>query len=294
MRTIFCLFFLLLMTDSVTAQHQKQRVALDSSFSFVFMTDIHIKSEVAAAFLQVIDSVNKLKPDFVVTGGDLVFDVMRGKPKNADTLFQLYRTLTKKLNMPIYNGIGNHDLFGIYPESDVDSTYPQYKYGMYEKYIGKTYYSFNHRGWHFIVLNSIDVLGKRYLGVIGEDQMEWIKKDLAAVDTNTPIVVSLHIPLISVYQQLYPSKKGTDLSDVFVTNRNEVLDLFAKHNLKIVLQGHMHWVEDVFVNNKTHFITGGSVAGRPSWKGTEKGPRGFMYFTVRNQSFSWKYVLLPD
>ena len=128
----------------------------EEGFSFAFLTDIHLKPESLKAFEMVIDTVNQLDIDFVLTGGDMVYDVLRGNKSRSDSLFTLYKESTEKINVPVYNCIGNHELFGIYEESVEDSLHPDYKYGMYERYFGKTYYSFDHKGWHFVVLNSIE------------------------------------------------------------------------------------------------------------------------------------------
>ena len=60
----------------------------DDEFTFVFMTDIHLQSEKHAVdgFLQAIDSVNELNPDFVITGGDLIMDAL-GQPYRRADLF---------------------------------------------------------------------------------------------------------------------------------------------------------------------------------------------------------------
>ncbi|MCG2613303.1 metallophosphoesterase [Terrimonas sp. NA20] len=270
------------------------RSPIDSTFSFVLMSDIHIKPEVTERFQRAIDTVNKLRPDFVMAAGDLVYDVMRGNPGHADSLFNLYKKMSAGIRSKVYNCIGNHELFGIYPESDVDSTHPGYKYGMYEKHIGKTYYSFDHKGWHFIVLNSIDVnTEKAYFGGIDKKQLEWLKQDIAGVDKKTPVALTVHIPFLSSFNQLYGSKKplsSDQPNGVLIFKGNEVLDLFSDYNLRLVMQGHVHWIEDVFVNNKTHFLTAGSVAGRPSWSGTRNGERGFMEVKVKGEEVSWRYV----
>ena len=265
----------------------------DNSFSFVLMSDIHVKPEVEKEFQKVIDSVNRIKPDFVMAAGDLVFDVMRGNPPAADTLFQLYKSMSAKIKSPVYNCIGNHELFGIYPESDVDSSHADYKWGMYERYLGKTFYSFEHKGWHFIVLNSIDVTPeKKYMGVIGKEQIEWLKADLANVKPGTPVAVTVHIPFLSTFDQRFKEINTTARQPhgTLISNRKEVLDLFEGHNLRLVMQGHIHWIEDIFINNKTHFITAGSVAGRPSWKGTKHGERGFMKIEIKGEEVSAKYI----
>lgn len=50
-----------------------------NSFSFAFITDIHLQSESRAVqgFLKAIDTIiNYLNPDFVITGGDLIMDAL--------------------------------------------------------------------------------------------------------------------------------------------------------------------------------------------------------------------------
>jgi len=213
-------------------------------------------------------------------------------------LFQTYSNTIKKFNVPVYNTIGNHELFGIYKESDIPEDHPDYKYGMYERYLGKRYYSFDHKGWHFISLCSIDEKNQKYIGIIDEEQLEWLKNDIAQLDASTPIVLSTHIPFISTYNQRYPKNKIKEVpNELWIYNRDEILQLFNNHNLKMVLQGHMHWIEDINVQNKTRFITGGSVAGRPSWRrkddrgdGIHYNEEGFMLIHVKNGNISWKYI----
>lgn len=262
-------------------------------FSFIFMTDIHVKPEqgATAGFLKAIDTANKLQGDFVITGGDLVFDVLRGNKGRGDSLFNLYKTCIKKINKPVYNCIGNHELFGIYKESGLDSTNSDYKYGMFERHLGPTYYSFNHKGWHFIVVNSIIENNGKYLGKIDDKQVEWLKKDLASVKDSTPIAMVTHIPFISAFQQINPSNPpAVAEGGQWISNRDEVLNLFNSKNLKLVLQGHLHWLEDINVKNKTRFITGGAIAGRPSWRGTLHNEEGFLHIKIKSGNIYWDYI----
>ncbi|WP_170852613.1 metallophosphoesterase family protein [Sphingobacterium wenxiniae] len=255
------------------------------------MTDIHIRTDAAviSAFNQLIDTVNNLDVDFVISGGDQVFDVMRGNQAKSDSLFALYKTLSSRIKVPVYNTVGNHDLFGIYPESVEDATHPDYKYEMFQRYFGDTYYSFDHKGWHFIVLNALDVVDKKFIGRIGQEQLNWLQRDLAKVSKETPIAITLHIPALTAFDQLYP-EPGKQNDGPELVDRDMLLDVFKDHTLKLVLQGHLHWLEDLNIENKTHFITGGSVAGRPTWRGTKFGPRGFLLFEVKDDQFDWKYV----
>ncbi len=260
----------------------------ENSFEFAFLTDIHIKPEMNApkGFQMAIDKVNALKPDFVITGGDLVYDVMRGNYEKSESLFNLYKDMSKGFEMPVYNCIGNHDLFGIYEESPENESHPDYKYGMWERHFGDTYYSFDHKGWHFITLNSLDVTdNKRYKGVFHQEQLQWLQEDLGKIDKSTPIVITTHIPMMCTYSQLNGSEGTRTVSNGF-----EVFKMLEGYNLKLVLQGHIHWKEYGFVNDRFQFLTGGSIAGN-GWKGRRHNTKeGFMKIKVSGDDFSWEYI----
>ena len=75
-----------------------------------------------------------------------------------------------------------------------------------------------------------------------------------------------------------------------INNSKEVLDLFKEKNLKLVLQGHLHYLEDLYMGGKTHFITGGAVSAN-WWRGARNGmEEGFLRIKVRGDEFSWEYV----
>lgn len=264
-------------------------------FSFVFLTDIHLRPDSVAgpAFDKVVQKVRQINPDFVLSGGDQVYDVMRGNKAHADSLFSFYAEQSKRFGKPVYNTVGNHELFAIYDVSPEDSSHPDYKDGMFKRYFGKTYYSFHHKGWQFIVLNVLDVENYKYIGRVDEAQLVWLKEELSRIPRETPIVLTVHIPLVSAYTDIYPPAGGFPTGPA-VSNRNAVLDAFKEHNLKFVLQGHLHWFEDLNIEGKTRFITGGAVAGRPSWKGNRHGPRGFLKFNVKGNQASYEFVAYEE
>jgi len=263
-----------------------------NSFTFVFCTDIHVQPERNAiqGFTQAIDTINKLQPAFVITGGDLVFDVLGQTYERADSLYNLYQDVINKFEMPVHNTMGNHEIYGIYKKSGADSLHPEYGEKMFEKRLGKSYYSFEHGSWKFMILNSIeDTKRDKYIGLVDEKQIEWIKNELAATDSSTPIVISTHIPFITAFMQKYSGSTAANDSGLVVVNSKEVLDLFKGYNLKLVLQGHLHTVEDIFIDG-IHFITGGAVSAA-WWTGPHKGfEEGFMLITMKGEDFDWKYV----
>ncbi len=283
------ILFLFLLVSGI--QNASYAQGAGEKFSFVFLTDIHLRPDSVAinAFDKVVGKVGAIDPDFVLVGGDQVFDVMRGNLAKSDTLFRFYAQQSKRFGKPVYNCVGNHELFAIYEESPENSSHPDYKDGMFKRYFGDTYYSFHHKGWQFITLNVLDVENFKYIGNVDKAQLEWLRRELARIPKETPIILTVHIPLVSAYHDIYPPSGGWP-SGPAVRNRNEVLELFKDHKLKFVLQGHLHWFEDLNIEGRTHFITGGAIAGRPSWRGYQHGPRGFLKFNVSGNEASYEFI----
>lgn len=286
--TLLLLTIFLLTIASCTTETKPET----EKFSFAFITDIHLQKEDQApeGFRKAIADINAMQPDFVLTGGDLIMDALEEPYESADSLYDMYVEEVKGFNMPVYNTIGNHELFGIYEVSGVSPDHPEYRYGMYEKRIGETYYSFDHKGWHFIVLNSIiDTEDREYIGMVDEVQMEWLKADLLKVDPKTPIVISTHIPFITVFTQILYGEYAPDYHGLVVENAREVLDLFAAHNLKLVLQGHLHYLEYIEINGLS-FITAGAISGH-WWEGPNHDiEEGYLMVYVEGDDFCWEYV----
>jgi 3',5'-cyclic AMP phosphodiesterase CpdA len=260
-------------------------------FSFAFLTDVHITPDRNApqGFQLAIEKVDQLKPDFVITGGDLIMDALGASRSRADSLYTLYTGLLKGFKMPVHNTVGNHELFAFY-NKQVDSLDPDYGEGMYRRYLGDPWQSFDFKGWHFILLKSIEQTPERgYEGKINPVQLEWLKQDLAKIDDKTPVVVSVHIPFITAYNQWQEGGQQVNGPGSVITNGKEVMDLLRKKNLKLVLQGHQHYYEDLYMDG-VHFITGGAVSA--SWWGGHIGkmPEGFMMIKVYGNEIKTEYV----
>ncbi len=56
------------------------------NFSFVFLPDIHLQpdSVSVAGFEQLVKQVNRLHPDFVLTGGDMIYTAKNVNDEKAD------------------------------------------------------------------------------------------------------------------------------------------------------------------------------------------------------------------
>jgi Icc protein len=284
-KTYICIISVAILLPLVTmAQSPKP-------FTFAFITDIHVMPERNApkGFQAAIKIINREKPDFVITGGDLIFDALKVRYARADSLYNIYTDAIRGFNMPVYNTIGNHEYFAVYPQAGPDTLSPEAGTTMFENRIGKTCQTFTHNGWKFFLLNSVRIAGNRtYYGGIDSTQVEWIKKELVSTDTATPVILVSHIPFRTVYNQVVDGAGAANDSAGVILNANDVLKLFTRYNLKLVLQGHQHYYEEIHVG-KTWFVTAGSVAGA-WWHGEYMGvPEGYLLVHTTRDSVTWEY-----
>jgi predicted phosphodiesterase len=272
------LFFFIASILNSCKNTEQPEVEDETAFSFAFFTDIHLNmgnNGCFDGFGKAIADARSKNVDFIMTGGDNVdIDVLKGDAETAHKLFQRFDSTISVSNVDFYTAIGNHDRFWGVENSD-----PLYNHGLFEKYLGKTYYSFSHKGWQFIVLNTSNY-------EVDEDQKTWLGNELKNIDISTPIVIIAHVPFLSVY---YPVLEGRYTSTDTFSNFKEIWDMFAGKNLKLVLQGHMHLYEEIKVKDII-FISAGAVSA--SWwggpyHGTEEG---YLLVNIKGDQFDWEYV----
>jgi plastocyanin/predicted MPP superfamily phosphohydrolase len=195
-------------------------------FSFVQISDSHIgfskdpNKDATATLRQAVERINALPqtPDFIIHTGDLS---QLSKPSEFDTVDQVLKSAKagKVFFVP-----GEHDVL-----TDNGRTYRE-RYGKDTK--GDGWYSFNHRGVHFIGLVNVLNLKPGGFGFLGRDQLEWLKDDLANLSSSTPIVVFAHVPLWTVYPEW---GWGTD-------DATQALGYLKRFGSVTVLNGHIHQV----------------------------------------------------
>ena len=261
-------------------------------FTFLFITDCHLQPELnaAAGCDQAFKRARSLKADFVIQGGDHVFDALGVGRDRATSLIDLYTKTEQDLGLKVHHTIGNHDCFGVYRASGVSPTDPMYGKKYFEDHFGKLYYSFDHKGVHFIVLDSIGITGDRaYEGRVDAAQLTWLAADLNALTAATPIIVSIHIPLATAFEAYAPPPNApASHHGLSVANAYEVIALFAGHNVLGVLQGHTH-INETVTWQGVPYMTSGAVSGN-WWHGTRLGtPEGFTVVQVRSGRLTTRY-----
>jgi 3',5'-cyclic AMP phosphodiesterase CpdA len=263
-------------------------------FDFVFFTDCHLEPELSgvAGTAKCFDQINSAKADFCIAGGDQVFDVCEQDLTRAHTLFKLYQQTEKDhLHGKVYYTVGNHDVVGINQKSPVEPGDQEYGKKLYEDYFGKRYYSFDHKGWHFIVLDSIGIeYYKIFKSSFDDEQLAWLKSDLEKVPVTTPIVVVTHVPIATVLGTI--SHRQSRGAGPIASNSFAVHNLLADHNVKLILQGHLHvWQKSEYQG--VQYLISGAVSGA-WWEGPMHGtPEGYTLCQVRKGQIQVSYVTYP-
>lgn len=262
--------------------HAQAQPPAGGSFRFAHLTDIHIEPELEAAkglakCLEAAQS-GKSTPDFIVSGGDIVFDALEVSPQRAKELFNLYKkVIADNTSRPVYPTIGNHDVFGWARKHGITPATAEYGKAMAKDLFGlkETYYEFDHKGWRFFVLDNIqpDDTGQIYRGELDRTQFEWLAERLNRTDPKTPIAICEHIPLMSVtpfgFPSTYHNGKWEMSNSLICGDTVERLKLYRDHNVRLCLSGHIHQLDRIDYRGIT-FICDGAVCGN-WWKGPRDG-----------------------
>jgi len=213
----------------------------NGSFSFAQISDSHIgfnkaaNQDVTGTLKLAIDKINGLdaEPELLLHTGDIT---QSSKPAEFDTAVEVIK------------GARTGNVFYVPGEHDTaldDGAQYHERFG--SGTVGRGWYSFDHKGVHFVGLNNvvqIDAMGK-----LGADQVGWLKSDLAGQSGSTPIVVFAHIPLWMVYPDWgWGTEDGA-----------EALSYLKRFGSVTVLNGHIHQVVQK-VEGNVAFHTAASTA----------------------------------
>ncbi|ETB47381.1 metallophosphoesterase, partial [Mycobacterium avium 10-5560] len=219
------------------AQHTRAQPTL----RFAQISDSHLgftgapNPDVAGTFGRAIDQVNNLgyTPDFVIHTGDLTH---LSTPEQFDQAKQMMSALKTP---HVFTVPGEHD--------SVDDAGQKYRSVFGAGSAGDGWYSLDVAGVHLIAL--VNTLNLRKLGHLGADQLEFVKKDVARLSSDTPIIVFSHIPLFAMYPQW---GWGTD-------DAAQALSYLRRFASVTCLNGHVHQLFSKTEDNVT-FHSGTTTA----------------------------------
>ncbi len=253
----------------------------DTPIEIAFLTDVHLNNTQKAinGFSTAIKEVNVLNPHFVIFGGDQIMDALKVPYDTAMIYAKLFDSISSALTIPALKTIGNHDIFGIY-FGDSLKQHPSYSKAFYEQNFGKKNYTFDFMNWRFFFINGITITkNHKYIGAVDSLQIEWIKSVLDTTNAEKQLALITHIPFYSIGYQIWKGSLEAAPAHGLVKNSNEIVRLFANHNLRLILQGHLHIYEKIYVQDMW-VITGGAVSSR-WWQGKNNGlEEGFTKLTL--------------
>jgi 3',5'-cyclic AMP phosphodiesterase CpdA len=208
-------------------------------FRIAYISDSHlydrtINDRFVRQLLRAVDDVNNLDPppDFVLFGGDLA---QLGRPVELD----LGAQILKSVKPPVHMMVGEHDWYLDLGEK-------------WQALFGAPTYSFDHKGVHFVVLNSViekdfwtarGMTPEQRMGTVagldngiqsrfevGDEQRAWLQKDLAKVPKSTPLIVFSHSPLYKYYRNW----------NFWTDDAEQVQAILKPFNHVTVIHGHTH------------------------------------------------------
>ena len=200
--------------------------AAANALTFVQISDTHIgfnkgaNPDVVGSLRHAIAEINTLPqaPAFVVHTGDVSH---LSKPEE----FGKAREVLQELHVTRVHTIpGEHDA--------IDDGVSGYLKFFDHDGKGKAWYSFDQGGVHFIGLNNVLNFKMGTMASLGDEQIAWMKSDLAHVSNTTPIVVLGHIPLWTIWE---PWGWGT-------ADSARAMALLRPYGSVTVLNGHIHQV----------------------------------------------------
>jgi predicted MPP superfamily phosphohydrolase len=258
----------LMIAPDIFAQSTKKPI-----LRFGMLSDVHYANrepagerfyqQSLAKVQEAIDRMNQGKLDFAIELGD--FKDQDAVPNEANTLNYLteIESVFQKFDGPTYHVLGNHDMDGISKQQFLEKVENTGISGT------KSYYSFNRKKIHFVVLDgNFTKEGKAYDhgnfswedASIPAQEISWLKDDLKA--NKLPVVVFIH-------QMLDESKNSKQA----VQNAAEVRQILEQSGKVIcVFQGHVHEERYNLINGIHYYSVNAVVDG--------DGPENSAYMVV--------------
>jgi len=189
-------------------------------FYFVQLSDTHwgyqgpANPDAAVTLRKAVATVNALPtpPEFIVFTGDLTHTT--DDPVERRRRLAEFKSIVADLKVKTVRFMpGEHD-------ASLD------RGAAYQEQFGETFYAFDHKGVHFIAIDNVSDPGAK----IGEEQLAWLRGDLAKLDKQTPIVVLAHRPLFDLAPKWdWATRDGA-----------QALDLLMPYANVTVFYGHIH------------------------------------------------------
>lgn len=153
-------------------------------------------------FDMAMEEINLLNPDFAITIGDHIQGYVTDLNK-VKSMWDEYKEHISKLKIPVILLPGNHDI----------SNKAMYNY--WKENLGKTYYSFDYKGCHFLVLNTEESQAQENAELAEKALLDFALNDIQKNKNARHIFVFMHKPLwveTKKWEPFEAALKGTKAS----------------------------------------------------------------------------------
>ena len=222
---------------------------------------------------------------FGISLGDLVGD--------RPDLFKPYINEIKRVGVPWYNVMGNHDM-------NFDAKHDSLSDESFQAHFGLANYAFNYGKVHFLVLDNILYPdprdGKGYWGGFTESQFAFIENNLRYVPKDYLVVLAYHIPIIS------------NANSVRMQDQKRLFELLKEFPHTLSLSAHTHRMSHFFLGKEDgwlqekphhHFNAGATSGNWYSGQLNENGvpvsmmsdgtPKGYSFLNFNGNKYTIDY-----
>jgi hypothetical protein len=206
-------------------------------FSIAIMTD-RTGGHRPGIWMQAVERINWLRPDFVVSVGDLIEGYTQDDAEIA-AQWSEFLGFIDKMDMKFFFVPGNHDV-----------TNPKL-HEIWRKQFGREWYSFDYRGVHFVCLNSEDPSSH-----IGDEQLAWLADDLTANKAARWTLLFLHKPL------WVSAERDAQAGNPDSSNWIQVAELLGERP-HTVFAGHVHHYVQYVRNGREYYSLATTGGGSP-------------------------------
>jgi len=216
----------------------------EDDFFFLQLSDTHWGFEGApnpdakGTLPKTVAAVNSLeqRPDFIIFTGDLTHTT--DNPVERRRRLAEFKQIVGELKAKTVRFMpGEHD-------ASLDNG------KAFQEFFGKTHYTFDHKGVHFIVVDNVS--DPRAL--IGEEQLAWLAADLKRQPAAAPIVVFTHRPLFDLAPQWdWATRDGA-----------KAIELLMAHQNVTVFYGHIHQEHHHMTGHIAHHAAKGLMFPLPA------------------------------
>ena len=265
---LFLIVFVLIFSSSVYAKDVK----------FIQVTDLHFDATQGSIenFNNLIEQINKIRDlDFVVFTGDNI-DSAKKRMLND------FLKIAKKIDVPYYIEIGNHDCFKAGGLSKAE----------YRKMVNKSLKR-NHKDFNFVkkqdklvflFIDGVKEIIPAHNGYYNSETLQWLEKQLDKYK-NKKVIIFQHFPLME--------ERPNSNHNLF--RPEQYFEIISKHdNILAIFAGHYHSPNELNKDGVLYYISGSAHGKEASYREVyieDLGNNKYEFYTQIVNFKEWFFII---